>query len=631
MENQYYKFIDGLRAIAVLMVFVFHLNPDWLTGGFIGVDIFFTISGFLITKIAITRSTTPGFYISFLIGRCRRLYPAYAVAIILTLLSSAIILLPSEIKELTKAAFTSSFVVSNVHYYLSSDYFDATLNNLALLHTWSLSVEWQFYLVYPLLLLVKLIRRNLLIFLCIIAIISLIATSIAVLHDKSGAFYLTHFRVYEFAIGGILAAIDKSLLLKVLGKINLAAAEVIGMFSIISLWLLAVLYTEQTLFPGFTAALVNFFTIAIIMLGMSEQKDLIFLKLLKLRPLTYVGEISYSLYLYHWPTIVFLNMYFLGNKELPFYTTAVITSFLLASTSYKYIENRYRDNTNQNNKTTKRIVLAATTLTVAALTISKHTNGFNFLFTDKQLDIVNVDKWGGFPGKCKATHASDKYYYCFIGEQDIKPTLLVIGDSHAQMLVWELDEKFREADLGAIFITKGGCPPLLFGVPISTSIDKEKCFATQQQIMKTVEDTPSLRAAFIASRWANYKDEKYDEKFGISNTNFYQRFFETLKFLRANDIEVSILQSIPEPGYSVPERLARADMLGLKIGKTPYDAKLELDISYFDNLINRVISAKGLMCDKTGCLSHLNNEPLYFDSNHTTRLGSSLILKNTDF
>ena len=627
-DKHYYGFIDGLRAVAVLMVLIFHLNPAWLSGGFIGVDIFFTISGFLITKIAINRCNASGFYFDFLLGRFRRLYPAYAAAIIFTLFASTIILLPSELKELTKAALTSSLVASNIYYYLSSDYFDATLSNLALLHTWSLSVEWQFYLAYPLLLFIGFFRRNILVWLCFIFCVSLVITNLTVLNDKSGAFYLTQFRIYEFAAGGILATISRENLKRIQVKLNSFTTNLLGFLSLFGLFIASCLYDDYTMFPGVTAALINILTALIILLGMSHHEKLLFRHMLSLRPIVYIGRISYSLYLFHWPVIVFFDLYFQGQKGTIFYLSVLSTTFILSHLTFKHIENRYRYNGTADNRAAIGIAVVTTCFALLFFITSKFTNGLDSRFSKAQLEVLNVLKWEDFPGHCQDTHASSEYYNCIIGNNERKPDLLIIGDSHAQMLAWEFDNQLSKQNRSAVFITKGGCPPLLYGVPVNTSINKEKCFSTQQKVEEAVGKTPTIKRVFIASRWANYKDQNFDKRFAKDAGDFDNRFTDTLLYFKEQNIATFVLQAIPEPGYSVPERLVRADIFDLEVDKTPYNASLELEINNFEGLIDNILSVKNLFCSDGECVSHFDGTPLYFDSNHTTREGSAIIVKH---
>jgi peptidoglycan/LPS O-acetylase OafA/YrhL len=208
---QYLAFIDGLRALAVAFVFIFHLNPEWLPGGFIGVDIFFVISGFLISTLLIKRVNEKKFYLDFVLARCRRLIPAYLVVLAVTTCAATVLLLPNELKLYTESLLYSLIFISNIFFYLNSGYFDGASEQLLLLHTWSLSVEWQFYVVFPFAIIIinKFLSGRYFGALFVVFILASAITIYTTYLNQSLAFYLSPFRVFELVFGGVVAVIVK--------------------------------------------------------------------------------------------------------------------------------------------------------------------------------------------------------------------------------------------------------------------------------------------------------------------------------------------------------------------------------------------------------------------------------------
>ena len=187
-KKHYFGFIDGLRAAAVLMVLVFHLEPKFLSGGFIGVDVFFTISGFLITQILIEKRELT--YFGFLLARARRLVPAMSLTVtVVAVISVAVVALPTEITALSKTIITASAFVSNIFFYLTANYFDSTKDNNMLLHTWSLAVEWQFYIFYPFVIYFFARGPNALLCLLILSLASLFYSAYFIHVDSNAVFY----------------------------------------------------------------------------------------------------------------------------------------------------------------------------------------------------------------------------------------------------------------------------------------------------------------------------------------------------------------------------------------------------------------------------------------------------------
>lgn len=294
--------IDGLRALAVLAVVVFHLEIDWLPGGFVGVDVFLVISGYLISGILFAEyeRTRAIDLRAFYYRRLKRIAPAFIATAIATTIGVLILFSPILIRQYAHSLWMAMLSVSNIGFYLTSGYFDTEAATKPLLHTWSLSVEEQFYLVWPLILLgvVRLRRRFLAI--AILATLSLVAAQYVVTVDTDAAFYLMPFRIYEFALGALLHAPLAQTRNHRPAYDHLAV--VVGVACILAA---CIGFSDQTPFPGVAALLPCLGTCAVIW----GRRSLVAQTLLANRLFLWVGRTSYALYLVHWPLIQLYQRY----------------------------------------------------------------------------------------------------------------------------------------------------------------------------------------------------------------------------------------------------------------------------------------------------------------------------------
>ncbi len=330
--------IDGLRAVAVGAVVLFHFGVAPFSGGFVGVDVFFVISGFLITRLLLADiADRKPLILPFYRRRILRLFPALFMMLAVTLAAALLLLYPSDLRHFGESLASVAGFGSNLYFRNSSGYFSAAADQKPLLHTWSLSVEEQFYLVYPPLLAV-LARRSVRLaaaVLGLLALASLLASAWATRAAPMTAFYLTPFRFWELMLGGLiplfgLAAPRSRAASETLawGGLGLIAAAVFG-------------YTLETPFPGL-AALPPCLGAAAVILSCERPGSNAAARLLSLPAATALGRISYSLYLWHWPVIVFAG-HWLFRRPTGIETPALIAlSLALAAASYRFVEQPFR-------------------------------------------------------------------------------------------------------------------------------------------------------------------------------------------------------------------------------------------------------------------------------------------------
>ena len=436
--------IDGLRAIAVLAVIFFHAGVPGFSGGFVGVDVFFVISGFLITSIILKDIHAGQFSIArFYERRIRRIFPALFPVIAFTVVIAAYLFDPISFEAFGKSITATTFFASNILFWREAGYFDADSITKPLLHTWSLAVEEQFYIFFPLLLIAinRFSKSRYFQWLLGIGLISLSTSIYEVYTHQAATVYLVPTRAWELLFGSILA----------LGIIpQLQSNFHRSIFSIVGLGIIIFsvgFYTEETLFPGATALAPVLGASLIIYSGIGGGASIIS-KFLSLKPIVYIGLISYSLYLWHWPLIVFVK-YLIFRDLTPLEITGIIlATFLISALSLKFIEQPFRGNQPIIAERKKLFALSATVMFIASIigAVINFENGkngmINRLYPKICSDMENVQNdpvW-----KLNSQLISDdggnnnlesKLSRFAIGTKRLKPCFLLWGDSHARALI----------------------------------------------------------------------------------------------------------------------------------------------------------------------------------------------------
>lgn len=494
---KYREDIDGLRAIAVLLVVAFHCGfSRFFPGGYIGVDVFFVISGYLITKIIYTDTRAGNFSIwDFYERRIRRVFPAIIFLYIAVLLVSAILLLPSETLQQAKNAAASILFASNIYFYLQFDYFDASSEFNALLHTWSLSVEEQFYIFFPPFL--ALVHRRfpaaLKPLIAIILVGTLILSQWRVADDSSAAFYLVQYRAWELMIGSVLA----------LGMVPDAGRpivrEIVAASGLALIAGSAVLLTRTSTFPGITAAPACIGAACLIWSGAARPTAVG--RLLSIPPARFVGKISYSLYLWHWPIWV------LGNQVHEPKTVAgravfILISILVATLSWRFIEQPFRKRNPA--ISAQRVVLigvASMLVTLGVAAVIPFAARAYWQVPDRVervAQFINYRANDNFrSGSCfltsRDTFANFAQDKCLL-LSTTKPNYLLLGDSHAAHFLPGL---MAQRDINLLQATASGCRP------IADPSGESRCTALMHFVTDEFLPKHRVDAVIISARWAD--------------------------------------------------------------------------------------------------------------------------------
>ena len=445
--------VDGLRAVAVVSVVLFHVFPGRLPGGFVGVDIFFVISGYLITKIIYTEVKGGQFSIvGFYSRRARRIFPALILVMLACLAAGWHLLLPAEYRALGKHTFFGSFFTQNVNLLLEAGYFDTASKEKVHLHLWSLAVEEQFYLIWPIaiLLLFQVSRTSA----GIVAIIALsIGTSIVTSDDKPAfAFYLPFTRFWELGLGGLAGCLE------VEDRLKSRASTLLPAVGIVAIVLSFFLISDDQHFPGWVAVVPVLGSLAIIA-GSSEAW--VSKYLLSNKAAVFIGLISYPLYLWHWPALVFLFIYSGGWAPRKYRLAAVAAALLFAVLTYFYVEKPLR-------LSQRRLTPIALTLLLFGTGLS----GFVVFSADGFSErakfnaynanaLEQIDQWDYWQNAvCESrypfAYREGGWWFC-IQNKDEEPTLLLLGNSYANDLYPGLvaNEAFRHHSILSI----GTCSP----------------------------------------------------------------------------------------------------------------------------------------------------------------------------
>lgn len=635
---QYRADIDGLRAVAILAVVLFHVDKDMLPGGYVGVDVFFVISGFLITSIILKDLNAGSFsFAHFWERRVRRILPALIAIIASCLVLGWFYLLPLDYENLGKQAFAQTVFSSNILFYLQSGYFDSANETKPLLHTWSLAVEEQFYIFFPfcMFLMWKFCRKYMHILIAAALIISLGFSIYATSHHPSFAFYMLPTRAWELLIGAFLA-------FGVMRLPNPAMSNIAGISGIAMIAAACFFYTEKTPFPGISAALPCLGAAFVILSGAHSGGPV--QRLLSCGPMVFIGKVSYSWYLWHWPVIVFYK-YFSFEPLSPYEQAALFAlSFALGVLSWKFIETPFRKRSGMKPLKTMSaacIMLAGIAACALAIYAAKgHASRFN----QNILTYANAaDDKNEKQDECNrlSLSAVESGDLCMTNaDTDLKPQFILWGDSHADAIAPAFYALSEHEGVNGYIATYDGCPPLL-NIQQKNRDNNFYCDAFNKAVISQIE-TKKIKYVFLAGSWTNWlnNDRLYLDKYdGIknkytpvgANDMALASFFQTIKALSGMGAKVYVLHTVPTAKFDPPRRLAVYAMEGARDNAAPYidrtayqrarAAEEFLKSQIHDGNVV-FIDPADILCHKSRCdVSHADKS-LYYNGGHISRYGA---------
>jgi peptidoglycan/LPS O-acetylase OafA/YrhL len=642
--------VDGLRALAVLAVLFYHAKLKVFSGGFVGVDVFFVISGYLITAKIMNGIRTNSFsLVSFYEMRIRRILPALFSVVLFTLIIGGWLYSAMDFEALGESAIATSFSLANYLFLSQAGYFERPSVLKPLLHTWSLSIEEQFYLFFPILLVLvsRYLKSKYSSVLFILTGISFIASVYVLFQDASSAFYLATLRAWEFLIGGLL--FHKTTGLKAWHQETLS-------FIGLSMILVAIVsFSAETIFPGPMALLPVVGAALIVQSGKRGQPTVS--KILSLKPVVFIGKISYSLYLWHWPFIVFLRFYLIRETNFMDIMIWFLITFIISVLSWKFIETPFRVRTNLVRPKIFIFAVSFLLLNVSIGSVIYFFQGFPTRVDRDKVALAPVSEWDSQAKTWIECFAREQNNYrlpkiegsCLLGDGKDTPSFLLWGDSHADAMSAALNASALRTGVSGKVIGGAGCPPLL-GINFSDGTTKEYCFRQNERIIKYIEQHPEIKIIVLASRWALYTNgTRYKTEEGavpklsaveaepgisVSNANLFRVGLERMvDLLISLDREIVIVAPVPEVGYDVPS----AYSIALRTGRDINDIIAPSSVEYFERnaialdvfaqiknkYVNSIIiEPSQVLCVSGLCKVIVNHTPLYRDDDHLSTFGA---------
>lgn len=625
---QYRADIDGIRAVAVLLVLLFHFRIVPGSVGFIGVDIFFVISGYLITGILFRDLESERFkFLEFYVRRIRRLAPAFFFVIFLTVSIGLWLLFPSDFQQLSKQVLSAQFYISNFYFWKNVNYFGITAEASPLLHSWSLAVEEQFYLFFPILLLFihRYFRKYFWEVLCVLGLFSLVLGFVFSGLKPGFSFYLLPTRAWELILGALIVPLELHWMHNGNARLAIAVASVglllVALFS----------YHPDIAFPGYFAMLPTMAAAGLLFSGNFGGN--IVSKCLSIRPLTAIGKISYPLYLVHWPLHVFAVIYFAKAYTWNYRFFAFLASILLATLIYWLIENPIR---NRKILNSKRHLLwaysAGLLVTTAFYLVTVLYNGFpqRFPAAAVKMSEFAFDKVAPLT-ECEF-HFGAHFQTdlgCSIGAPAQQPTWLIVGDSHAWAAHEVLDRWLKLHGITAKFAFLHSCPPLS---GISLIADNGICNAFNLEIRNYLESASQIEHVMLMSTWRQFIEGRIlDNSDGVTidaskaSTKFQKIFNENLVWLHQKNKTVHLWEPVPGAMEPLPEALARSIVNGknpeLRVSLLEYEKTYKFLFDAIEknkNLISVRYSPSKKLCVTGMCDVLVDGVPLYFDNGHIT-------------
>jgi peptidoglycan/LPS O-acetylase OafA/YrhL len=618
---KYRQDIDGLRAIAVMAVVLFHFGVSTLSGGYAGVDVFFVISGFLISSILMNDVESKQFsFTQFYEKRVRRLFPALFATILVSTLVSYVLFMPEEFREFGQSVIGATTYLSNVFFWLKSDYFEGPSELKPLLHTWSLSVEEQFYLIFPILvwLCYKISFKFFIYFVVICFITSFISAVYFIDSMTSAVFFLSPFRFWELLLGTLVAILLKN---KTLPNENVAPFLAgIGIIMIIApLFLL----DKTSIFPGWAAVPSCLGTALIIW---ANNQNIILGRILSQPIMQFTGKISYSMYLWHWPVVVFYGYWII--RELVWWDTIalIIFTYLISWLSWRLFEVPFRFHKDSPFKPKLAFTLTAGFTGLAALVglVIWQQQGLPQRFPELQTQILaaKTERKNNVGSACFIQQ--DQFFNkwdrdaCYFPLEGASKTLLLWGDSHAFHLLRGL--KHHQSEIGAniLVYASAGCSPLLH-----TDIPRNpQCRANNDNVVDMLSEY-KIDNIIMAGNWAwAFKVE--DENADLSAV---RSTFNTLQERGYNPLVVNQLPiyAVKNPQY-LAMRLSSSDKGPNNYYLAPdYGTGASKQIKSIMPKYN-LFNPQDVLCPDVKCSIYLNKEIMVSDEAHLSNAGSNYIV-----
>jgi peptidoglycan/LPS O-acetylase OafA/YrhL len=612
----YRREIDGLRALAVVPVILFHAGFEAFSGGFVGVDVFFVISGYLITSIILTQKAAGTFsLLDFYERRARRILPALFLVMAFCIPFAWLWLMPSDMKDFSQSLVAVSVFASNILFWRESGYFDTAAELKPLLHTWSLAVEEQYYVLFPLFLIVmwRFAKQWTVATLAVIAALSFALAQWGAYNKPAATFLLLPTRGWEIAIGALLAfyfARHPKL------KLQRSVQEIGSLIGLLLILYAVFAYSKATPFPSAYALAPTLGTALIILCA---KPATLVGRVLTTKALVGIGLISYSAYLWHQPLFAFARYKAIDNPSLSVFGALCLVTVVLAYFSHRFVEVPFRDKNNFDRKLIFLIAPGVTLCFVALGALGIFMKGFEYRLDENQRQLLSFNSYNYKElyreGDCflrDEQSYTDFKKICF--SENHSQSILVWGDSHAAALSFGLSKTFENFSQ----FTASGCGPLL-GVAFGWS---STCESINKFVSVEIESRKP-KAVLLHANWLRYKDQ-----------NISVSLRSTINFIKSKSptTEIFVLGGVPQYEPSLPTLMLnkRLSLVNdLRVISPSYKKVLLVDSLLKDISLDthvRYFSSLDAFCSVSNCLVTSSVEgqimPMAWDYGHLTSSGA---------
>ena len=631
---KYRKEIDGLRALAVLPVILFHAGFTTFSGGFVGVDIFLVISGYLITTIIVAEMEQGSFsLLNFYERRARRILPALFFLLIICTGIAWIWLLPNDMQRFSESLVATSLFSSNILFYKTCGYF-CGVELSPLLHTWSLAVEEQFYIIFPIFLALawRLGKTKLLLLLSLTCILSLYLATYYSISNSKFNFLMLPTRFWELLVGAMAAIYLNNFHHDFFSK---KIRETLSFLGCSLIFFSLFWFDKTTPHPSLYTLIPTIGALLIILYGFN---DTLTGKILSTRIIVGIGLISYSTYLWHQPLFAFARHRSIEEPSKNLFISLGLLALIFGYLSWKFVEKPFRNKVNFNRNQIFSFSLIGILIFLVFGLVGHYNQGYPSRFTPELMKthITRLHETLVKNAGCKLNNGKFNISSCLKGNKDIRPNYAVIGDSHGAAITHELDESFKKSNLSFIPYVRPGCP-LNFYMEDSIAGDDQKCVLYQRAIQKEVVANNNIQTYILISK----RDDPTLDKQNLNEKSIigFESNINSIKEILTLGKRVILIYPTPVQEKMVSDYMSKNLLFNngrlemIKTDSNKFHSRIKYFYDRYDsigintNLIR--IRADLIFCDsfeKLKCVSQINGVPLYYDSSHLSNDGARLVV-----
>lgn len=642
--TKYRPEIDGLRAVAVVAVILFHTNLGIATGGYVGVDVFFVISGYLISSIILRELSQKSFtFVGFYERRIRRIFPALFVVLVATTVASWLILPPNQLQTYGQSLVATTAFASNVFFWLKSGYFGGDAELFPLTHMWSLSVEEQFYVLFPVLMLIASRGRSWLMnAVMAVALVGSLALCLYLApRDQMTNFFLTPMRAWELLFGVFIALHEPRWRAALTGRKLIAAG--IELAAVAMILIPIITYDSTTQFPGWTAIPPVLGSALLILIARPESPVG---RVLSSRPFVFVGLLSYSAYLWHQPLYALSRMQGFAEHGWPAFAVLIAATFVLAWLSWKHVEGPFRARGAFSRPQIYVAFFVGSTLLIAVGLAGHFAKGFPNRFDQETLALSASGAPSPLRDQChvegvgaRGPEAACRY---FVPD---RVHWAVFGDSHGVEIAYALAERLKPANEGVLHLTFSGCPAALtFESP------NPGCSAWMRKSVAFLERDRQITDVMLVFRhsghlfgnqtltWPRLPDTRplflIDQPVDAARAGYVASLTEMVSRLTASGKRVHLILPIPDLPTDVERYIFTGDSsdptrktgtsLAYYRERNAYILPVLRELGTMPNV--RLLDPTHAVCSAEDCESLIDGRSMYFDDNHFSLGGARRFL-----